>query len=1077
MFSFLKNIPLRYRYKNWFLPCIAIILISMITSVPAWGVDDPQILAPLYKDAPLGFGRMLQPNVLLLLDTSGSMTFRTDSSTTTWGDGTRPYNGQFYFGEDFDSSNNDVNVNYNYHPNLTYIPTDELPSSWWSWLGGPEPDDPDPPTGYSVYKYPNDSRLYKLKLVLWEILNDPTMISGLNLGMATYYQYKEWIASDWYWWSSYEPISWNYEIDGNLQSRGTLRVPFETTDSADHVLDLMEWIDGYESSTNEELRANGHTPLAYSIYDSDSDFDSAKDFFFDENNGAITNWCQDNWVIVLTDGQETGGGDPIQAVKDLYDHADTSGWEDDFGEPAQPVKTMVIGLLSPEDATASLISDLDDMADYGDDGALNGSASAYLANNVESLLEAFRNAFRTIQVRSGTGGAPLVSPARLEGQSTSVYVSSFIPKQEKQWQGNLSKYTLSGDVMLETPDWNAGETLNLTPYTSRHVYTVDWESNYALKPMVGSNFAIFKDTQADKLRSEIFWNPDLTNLSDSKNLPTVNDTMLFMNWILGSDVYDEEITAERWKLGDIYHSGITEVGEPLGSNPHSSYREFKVNNRDRDKIVYVQANDGMLHAFNVNDTDGNDGGMERWAFIPPNVLSCGRLMGLRGYFESYKQGWRFMQRENDEPTSIPRYLLDGPVVAEDVYINGQWRTVLMCLLGYAGAGMYVIDITDPDKPDFLWALDNSVFQPTGDKVFSQSKNKCISYWVESGDVVIRQDYRYDSTIPTDLDYSALRFTLSVPAMGSMRYNGNDYSVAVMGNGSPRHFEPLQDGAVYIIDMETGKLIDTLTMTNMKQIVTPVTVFRTNNAQRIEKFFVGDNNGQIFMWQIGDNWTGTELMDLQAAVGSSYRMDIARIEGYDWLFVITGDYDPLVSGSANNYFVAINMDYDSSYPLSRSDLTQLVESSDVSASAQGWYMEFQKQDEELATTPPLVYNGYIFFSTFKNDPDPCKVGTSRLYVVNATTGASGWGSGIERYVELEGYRISGITLSSGKVFLGITDYSGGTSTELPSELTALGAGLNGNVLIFDMPDPVADSPFPIASGQMLPRYWREWKPVQ
>ena len=37
------------------------------------------------------------------------------------------------------------------------------------------------------YLYPNGSRMYKLKLVLWEILNGPGLVSGLRMGLATYY--------------------------------------------------------------------------------------------------------------------------------------------------------------------------------------------------------------------------------------------------------------------------------------------------------------------------------------------------------------------------------------------------------------------------------------------------------------------------------------------------------------------------------------------------------------------------------------------------------------------------------------------------------------------------------------------------------------------------------------------------------------------------------------------------------------------------------------------------------------------------------------------------------------------------
>ena len=42
------------------------------------------------KPDPLGFSQLVEPNVLLLIDTSGSMTFRMSENETTFGDGGRP---------------------------------------------------------------------------------------------------------------------------------------------------------------------------------------------------------------------------------------------------------------------------------------------------------------------------------------------------------------------------------------------------------------------------------------------------------------------------------------------------------------------------------------------------------------------------------------------------------------------------------------------------------------------------------------------------------------------------------------------------------------------------------------------------------------------------------------------------------------------------------------------------------------------------------------------------------------------------------------------------------------------------
>jgi len=1082
--------PKVFRNVKILLFLIPVLIISM--SSIAMASDDDSILASLSKQAPAGFGRMLQPNVLLLLDSSGSMTFwigSNSSSTYTYGDGSRPYGNEDYFGRDVDPSNNDPTVDYNYHPNLQDIATEDLPSTGLSDLGSYD----------GKYYYPNDSRLYALKLVLWELLEDHVMTSGLNLGMATYYQYQS-STTGWYRWRPYDgysrqTISWSYDND-----EASLKVPFGSTDDLDHLAQIREWIDGEEADDNPELRANGHTPLGESIYDDYHSYshgqDSVVDFFFGtkdgstwKNDGAITNWCQENWLIVLTDGQETGGGDPVQAVKDLYDYADTSGWVDPMGEPAIPVRTFVIGLIAPEEYS-TLVDDLNQMADYGDDGTDNDSTTAYFPTNVETLLADFREIFSIIQVRAGTGGAPLVSPARLEGQSGAVYVSTYAPREEAQWEGDLLKYALSGDVISEDADWSAAEQLNSVAYDSRSVYTVDWQDPYASTPITDSNMATFSSSEALNLRSEIFWNPDIKNLGEDVNgngaKPTDANTRKFVRWVLGQDAWDEIVAEERWKLGDIYHSGITEVGSPRGTNPHVDYRVFKNNNQNRAPLVYVQANDGMLHAFNSVTSGDVQGGSERWAFIPPNVLGAGRLMGMRGYYDWIKNSeqWAFRKQNLQERIS-PRFLVDGPLVAEDVYINSSWRTILMGLLGYAGAGMYVVDITDPDEPDFLWAVDNAIYSAEDLSLKSPDiePDRTVSYWVESGDHVARINYNHDNgNIPSALDYRDLRFTLSVPAIGSMKLNGTNRWVALMGNGSSRQIEDPRAGAVYAIDIENGEILNAFTYSDdirgveMSQVVTPITVLKTNNAQRIEEFYVGDNSGNVFNWELdGDTWYDQHLVSISPNVGTSYRMDLAKIDNDVWLFIVTGDYDPLVQNASQNYFVSVNTSFGGVYPIDLDDLQEVAESDDVSSSSQGWYLAFDTSVEELATTPPLIYNGYIFFSTFVADVDPCKTGNSRLYVVHAQTGASGWGGNENKYVELEGIKISGITLTGDKVFVGITNYSGSTEEDLPDSIGNLNATVQGNVIAFDVPDAVASNPFPIPSGSMVPRYWREWRP--
>ena len=91
----------------------------------------PQVFTPYAKPAPALYENRVEPNVLLLLDTSGSMTYESDSEDTTWGDGSKPVSfgfssRQYYYGKDTDSTNNDPGNPSNYHPNLKYVPQAEV---------------------------------------------------------------------------------------------------------------------------------------------------------------------------------------------------------------------------------------------------------------------------------------------------------------------------------------------------------------------------------------------------------------------------------------------------------------------------------------------------------------------------------------------------------------------------------------------------------------------------------------------------------------------------------------------------------------------------------------------------------------------------------------------------------------------------------------------------------------------------------------------------------------------------------------------------------------------------------------
>lgn len=135
----------------------------------------------------------------------------------------------------------------------------------------------------------------------------------------------------------------------------------------------------------------------------------------------------------------------------------------------------------------------------------------------------------------------------------------------------------------------------------------------------------------------------------------------------------------RPSLGDIVRSSPVFVGGPEGFYPEGfeakEYSAFVEAHKDRTPIVYVGANDGMLHAFNAETGD------EVFAYIPRGVFSHAEHEGLH---------WLA-----DESYAHLPYVDETPVVG-DVFVDNHWRSYLVGGLGRGGKSVYVLDITDPD---------------------------------------------------------------------------------------------------------------------------------------------------------------------------------------------------------------------------------------------------------------------------------------------------------------------------------------------------------------------------------------------
>jgi Tfp pilus tip-associated adhesin PilY1 len=322
------------------------------------------------------------------------------------------------------------------------------------------------------------------------------------------------------------------------------------------------------------------------------------------------------------------------------------------------------------------------------------------------------------------------------------------------------------------------------------------------------------------------------------------------------------------KLGDIFHSNPIIVGRPgdfayFNSNLNN-YQAFFKTYRQRRRVLYSGANDGLLHAFDVGVfnrepdvcstlADGTPGpcydlgtGVELFAFAP------------RGIMQIYKP----LKDAAGPQTKKTEWTVDGAPSAADVFIDGvhpgtptpadrAWRTVLVGGMregspfeGTDGAppkstrgSYFALDVTQPDE--VVGDGNGGVGPPPG--LGSYLAPKCLnangdpSCGKDAADATVRsgQPARawptvlweisdtgdMDASGTTGSGYGDMGETWSKPSMGRVRVCvancGNttpplpttvDYYVAIVGGGFDRERLNRRGNWLYMIDVETGRTL-------------------------------------------------------------------------------------------------------------------------------------------------------------------------------------------------------------------------------------------------------------------------------
>ncbi|MDC1154336.1 PilC/PilY family type IV pilus protein [Candidatus Pelagibacter sp.] len=498
---------------------------------------------------------------------------------------------------------------------------------------------------------------------------------------------------------------------------------------------------------------------------------NARNYF---TSGQVANWnltCSLNYLIVISDGYWSSHSSVISIANQI--------------RTAYNIKTFAVGF-----ALGGANSNYSTLATAG------GTVKPLYASNETELLAKLTDAIK----QAISGRLTFTTPAVMSDVSRNnfVYQSTFEYAKNMQWKGSLKKYKLNTNGSFGAVQWDAADKLNAKSASSRNIWT----------PEISTGINNFTTSNRDALKSRMF----------PSQSPTDTEVENLINFIRGVDTYDQDgdnnKTESIHKLADIYHSDLIIVGKPeapsiddssINSQKKDSYYRLqnKYNNFkngstcggpciNRKEIVYAGANNGILHAFDASN------GEELWGYIPPNVL---------GNFE------KIPSSKANSTNAI--YGIDGSPVVKDIYFddtpndgttNPRWRTILISGLGSGGKGLFALDVTNPNNPTHLFAINND------------EGNKAVQHWNSSRQ---KNDFGYASgNIDPKYDYRKLGETWSTPRIIRIKVDGKDKWVAVFGAGYNGAVNPNVGSAVFVIDLEDeGKVLKVINIkTQAAQII-------------------------------------------------------------------------------------------------------------------------------------------------------------------------------------------------------------------------------------------------------------------
>lgn len=341
----------------------------------------------------------------------------------------------------------------------------------------------------------------------------------------------------------------------------------------------------------------------------------------------------------------------------------------------------VSGTVDPDDAFAAVYSGaniswpnpassdlykIDDLLHAG----VNSRGGFFSAANPDEFANELTTFLDDIANESKSSASSIAANSTRLDSGTLIYQASF---NSLEWTGRIIAYTLQNNGQLDQVYWDT-ETVGLPAHGSRNIITTAGDVGGVVTSATSFSTSSWSSLSSDQQ-------------SFLENGGSEAEGKALLNWLRGDKSNEgSSYRARAGILGDIVNSDPFFVGTSenygfalLGGSEGTSYKTFLNNKANRTAMIYVGANDGMLHGFDAQ------AGTEKLAFVPSSIYEF--LPDLAEIDYSH------------------RYFVDSSPQVLDAYLGGSWKSVLLAATGAGGRSVFALDVTNPDAftaSNFLW---------------------------------------------------------------------------------------------------------------------------------------------------------------------------------------------------------------------------------------------------------------------------------------------------------------------------------------------------------------------------------------